>query len=38
MTRIFFGEGPLDMVTREYQARLDEWRKWDDVSKLAFGA
>ncbi|MGW3104430.1 SDR family NAD(P)-dependent oxidoreductase [Streptomyces sp. NPDC001100] len=36
--RIFFGEGPLDMVTKEYEARLDERRKWDDVSKLAFGA
>ncbi|MBK6010386.1 SDR family NAD(P)-dependent oxidoreductase [Streptomyces sp. MBT53] len=36
--RIFFGEGPLELITKEYGARLDEWRKWDDISKLAFGA
>ncbi|MFJ5226527.1 SDR family oxidoreductase [Streptomyces sp. NPDC088400] len=36
--RIFFGQGPLEMVTKEYEARLDEWRHWDDVSKTASGA
>lgn len=36
--RIFFGEGPLEMITKEYQARLDEWRAWDEVSKSAFGS
>ncbi|MFJ2158787.1 hypothetical protein [Streptomyces sp. NPDC087856] len=35
--RIFFG-GPLEMITKEYQARLDEWRAWDEVSKSAFGS
>jgi NAD(P)-dependent dehydrogenase (short-subunit alcohol dehydrogenase family) len=35
--RIFFGQGPLEVITREYQARLDEWRRWDDVSRAAFG-
>ncbi|MEV0488345.1 SDR family oxidoreductase [Streptomyces sp. NPDC050508] len=36
--RIFFGEGPLEMITKEYRTRLDEWRNWDDVSKTAFGS
>ncbi|MGQ4437515.1 hypothetical protein [Streptomyces sp. SAS_260] len=36
--RIFFGEGPLEMITKEYQARRDEWRTWDEVSKSAFGS
>ncbi|MFI6096465.1 SDR family oxidoreductase [Lentzea sp. NPDC051213] len=35
--RIFFGEGPLAVITKEYEARLDEWRRWDDVSRAAFG-
>ena len=35
--RIFFGQGPLDVITHEYEARLDEWRRWDDVSRAAFG-
>ena len=36
--RIFFGQGPLDVITKEYAARIDEWQQWDDVSKAAFGA
>ena len=36
--RIFFGQGPLAVITQEYTARLDEWRRWDDVSRAAFGA
>jgi NAD(P)-dependent dehydrogenase (short-subunit alcohol dehydrogenase family) len=36
--RIFFGDGPLTVITKEYEARLDEWRRWDDVSRAAFGA
>jgi NAD(P)-dependent dehydrogenase (short-subunit alcohol dehydrogenase family) len=36
--RIFFGQGPLERITKEYQARLDEWRQWDDVSNIAFGS
>ncbi|MEV6609769.1 SDR family oxidoreductase [Kutzneria sp. NPDC051319] len=35
--RVFFGQGPLEVITREYEARLDEWRRWDDVSRAAFG-
>ena len=34
--RIFFGDGPLERITKEYEARLDEWRNWDEVSKNAF--
>jgi hypothetical protein len=34
--RIFFGQGPLERITKEYQARLDEWRNWDEVSRSAF--
>jgi NAD(P)-dependent dehydrogenase (short-subunit alcohol dehydrogenase family) len=36
--RIFFGDGPLERITKEYEARLDEWRNWDEVSKAAFGS
>jgi NAD(P)-dependent dehydrogenase (short-subunit alcohol dehydrogenase family) len=35
--RIFFGQGPLEVITREYEGRLAEWRRWDDVSRAAFG-
>jgi NAD(P)-dependent dehydrogenase (short-subunit alcohol dehydrogenase family) len=36
--RIFFGQGPLEVITKEYAARIDEWQRWDDVSKAAFGS
>ncbi|WP_369188377.1 hypothetical protein [Streptomyces sp. R08] len=36
--RTLFGEGPLEMITKECQARLDGWRAWDEVSKSAFGS
>ena len=36
--RIFFGRGPLEVITKEYGARIDEWQRWDDVSRAAFGA
>jgi NAD(P)-dependent dehydrogenase (short-subunit alcohol dehydrogenase family) len=36
--RIFFGEQPLQVITREYAARLEEWERWNDVSKAAFGS
>ena len=35
--RIFFGQGPLPVITKEYQARLAEWQRWDSVSQAAFG-
>jgi hypothetical protein len=34
--RIFFGQGALDVITTEYANRLDEWRRWDEVSRAAF--
>ena len=30
--RIFFGEAPLGIATRDYESRLAEWRKWQPVS------
>ena len=35
--RIFFGDGPLAIATRDYESRLAEWRAWEHVSKLAQG-
>jgi NAD(P)-dependent dehydrogenase (short-subunit alcohol dehydrogenase family) len=35
--RIFFGQGPLEVITKEYAARIDEWQRWDDVATSAFG-
>lgn len=35
--RIFFGQGPLEVITKEYAARIDEWQRWNDVSTAAFG-
>jgi NAD(P)-dependent dehydrogenase (short-subunit alcohol dehydrogenase family) len=35
--RVFFGDGPLGIATRDYESRLAEWREWEHVSKLAQG-
>ncbi|TCK19830.1 SDR family oxidoreductase [Pseudonocardia endophytica] len=35
--RIFFGDGPLAIATRDYESRLDEWRRWESVSVDAGG-
>jgi NAD(P)-dependent dehydrogenase (short-subunit alcohol dehydrogenase family) len=35
--RIFFGQGPLGIATRDYESRLAEWRAWEPVSKEAGG-
>jgi NAD(P)-dependent dehydrogenase (short-subunit alcohol dehydrogenase family) len=35
--RIFFGQGPLEVIKREYAARIAEWEAWDEVSQAAFG-
>ncbi len=35
--RIFFGEAPLGIATRDYESRLAEWRKWEPVSIEAQG-
>jgi NAD(P)-dependent dehydrogenase (short-subunit alcohol dehydrogenase family) len=36
--RIFFGQGPLPLMKKEYAARIEEWERWDEVSQAAFGA
>jgi NAD(P)-dependent dehydrogenase (short-subunit alcohol dehydrogenase family) len=36
--RVFFGDGPLGIATRDYESRLAEWREWEHVSKLAQGS
>ncbi|GAA2007612.1 SDR family oxidoreductase [Nakamurella flavida] len=35
--RIFFGDGPLALATRDYESRLAEWREWEPVSVAAHG-
>jgi NAD(P)-dependent dehydrogenase (short-subunit alcohol dehydrogenase family) len=36
--RIFFGDGPLAIATRDYESRLAEWREWQPVSVAAQGS
>jgi NAD(P)-dependent dehydrogenase (short-subunit alcohol dehydrogenase family) len=36
--RIFFGEAPLAIATRDYESRLATWHEWDAVSKAAHGS
>jgi NAD(P)-dependent dehydrogenase (short-subunit alcohol dehydrogenase family) len=33
--RIFFGDGPLAIATKDYESRLAEWRAWEPVSVAA---
>jgi NAD(P)-dependent dehydrogenase (short-subunit alcohol dehydrogenase family) len=35
--RVFFGDGPLALATRDYESRLAEWRAWEPVSIQAHG-
>src|SRR3954447_14167661 len=35
--RVFFGDGPLSIATRDYESRLAEWRAWEPVSQQAGG-
>jgi NAD(P)-dependent dehydrogenase (short-subunit alcohol dehydrogenase family) len=35
--RIFFGDGPLAIATKDYESRLALWRKWEPVSIAAHG-
>jgi NAD(P)-dependent dehydrogenase (short-subunit alcohol dehydrogenase family) len=35
--RIFFGNGPLDMATTDYESRLALWREWEPLSITAHG-
>ena len=36
--RIFFGDGPLAIATRDYESRLATWREWDPLSIAAHGS
>jgi NAD(P)-dependent dehydrogenase (short-subunit alcohol dehydrogenase family) len=35
--RIFFGDAPLKIATRDYESRLATWREWEPVSVEAHG-
>jgi NAD(P)-dependent dehydrogenase (short-subunit alcohol dehydrogenase family) len=35
--RVFLGEGPLTIATRDYESRLAEWRAWESLSTAAHG-
>jgi NAD(P)-dependent dehydrogenase (short-subunit alcohol dehydrogenase family) len=35
--RVFFGDGPLALATRDYESRVAEWRAWEPVSIQAHG-
>jgi NAD(P)-dependent dehydrogenase (short-subunit alcohol dehydrogenase family) len=35
--RIFFGDGPLKIATRDYESRLAIWREWESLSVAAHG-
>ena len=35
--RVFFGDGPLAIATRDYEQRLATWREWEHVSVAAQG-
>ncbi|HEY0126233.1 MAG TPA: SDR family oxidoreductase [Blastococcus sp.] len=36
--RVFFGDGPLGIATRDYESRLATWREWESLSVAAQGA
>jgi hypothetical protein len=35
--RVFLGDGPLAIATRDYASRLAEWRAWESLSTAAHG-
>ena len=35
--RVFFGSKPIDLIRPEYEQRLAEWERWDDLAKRAHG-
>jgi NAD(P)-dependent dehydrogenase (short-subunit alcohol dehydrogenase family) len=35
--RVFFGDGPLEMIKTEYASRIAGWEQWSDLSHRAFG-
>ncbi|HEY2521797.1 MAG TPA: SDR family oxidoreductase [Streptosporangiaceae bacterium] len=36
--RVFFGDGPLAIATKDYESRLATWREWEPLSVRAHGA
>lgn len=36
--RVFFGNGPLEMIRGEYAQRITTWEQWDEVSQMAHGS
>ena len=36
--RVFLGDGPLAIATRDYESRLATWREWEPVSVAAHGS
>jgi NAD(P)-dependent dehydrogenase (short-subunit alcohol dehydrogenase family) len=36
--RVFFGDGPLQIATADYESRLSTWREWEPLSKDAHGS
>jgi NAD(P)-dependent dehydrogenase (short-subunit alcohol dehydrogenase family) len=35
--RLLLGEGTLDMIRAEYERRLEEWERWEQVAEAAQG-
>jgi NAD(P)-dependent dehydrogenase (short-subunit alcohol dehydrogenase family) len=35
--RVFFGDGPLNIIREEYAKRISEWEQWNDLSVRAHG-
>jgi NAD(P)-dependent dehydrogenase (short-subunit alcohol dehydrogenase family) len=35
--RVFFGKGPLELATADYESRLALWREWEPLSIAAHG-
>ena len=35
--RVFFGDGPLAIATKDYESRLQTWREWEWLSVEAQG-
>jgi NAD(P)-dependent dehydrogenase (short-subunit alcohol dehydrogenase family) len=35
--RVFFGDGPLAIATKDYESRLATWREWEPLSIVAQG-
>jgi NAD(P)-dependent dehydrogenase (short-subunit alcohol dehydrogenase family) len=36
--RVFFGDGPLEMIKEEYAQRIANWERWNDLAVRAHGS